>query len=195
MPFIIGFAGRSGSGKDTAFQILSEFDPNRKVVKISFAEPLKRGLMELFGFPDLSYFEDSEKKERIHDEITHWTPRRLMQWMGTDIIKSQIDTNHWIKLLEKKVNSMLSLDDIVIIITDVRFPEEVDCINRLNGIVVYLDADERLGASSKSAHISEQILNETKEKCLLVIPNNGSLEEYKSHLHLVFYNSVFLQSP
>lgn len=184
---LIAFAGRSGSGKDTAAFYISGLFSACNIKTLSFAEPIKRGLVELFGFPDMSFFEDRDKKESVHNRYSDKTPRQLMQWMGSDIFRNQVSSQHWIQLLERRVESMrMNKEADIVIVTDVRFPDEVECIKNLGGTVIYIDADKRLSPKQSSNHISETILNETKKKCNLNIENNDSLSAFFSTLDSIF---------
>jgi hypothetical protein len=75
---IVGILGKKRSGKDTTGDYLVA---NKNFVKYSFANPIKRGAMELFGFTEDQVFGDA--KDEI-DPTWGITPRLVLQIMGTE---------------------------------------------------------------------------------------------------------------
>jgi hypothetical protein len=73
---IVGILGKKRSGKDTTGDYLVA---NKNFVKYSFANPIKRGAMELFGFTEEQVFGDA--KDEI-DPTWGITPRLVLQIMG-----------------------------------------------------------------------------------------------------------------
>jgi hypothetical protein len=59
-------------------------------------------------------------------------PRTILQWWGTDYRRAQ-DVNYWVRQLMERLNRE---QPDVALITDVRFPNEVDAIHRAGGLVV-----------------------------------------------------------
>ena len=168
---VIGFAGRAGSGKDTAANILIQHD---HFVPISFAKPLKE-ICTLAFMLDVDAFTNREKKEKVDDR---WglSPREMCQKLGTDFFR-KLDDEFWIKRARIQVHE--STENCIF--TDVRFPNEADFIRKeLKGIVVFIDADKRLGCSEEDAiHPSEKCVYEIKKHhCDFIIENNGSMDEF-----------------
>jgi hypothetical protein len=131
--------GRKGSGKDT---VAAYFD--LKHHRTSFAHHIKTTLTHLFQFPSYAYFDDQDKKEKLWPEYcaTH-TPRELMVWFGTEVMREKFGPNFWIDRLAKNIP-----DNRVTFVTDTRFPNEVtEMIDRFPGRVrvIYVEADERIG--------------------------------------------------
>lgn len=184
MTKLIGFAGRSGSGKDTAAFLVSGLcAPTVRIRKLSFASPIKYGLVELFGFPDVSYFEDRVKKETVHIEYSNKTPRQLMQWMGSDIFRNQVSDRHWNQIMRRKIETIMKNHTAdLIMVTDVRFPDEVELIKELGGRVFYIDSDQRNNLHSKGTHISETIVEQTKSMCTEIIDNNKTMLDTQDQL-------------
>ena len=81
---IIGFLGKSGSGKDTCCDYLVR---NYGYTKMTFAKPLKDAVGILF---DLSHDQLYSKKEVI-DKRWNKSPRELLQYFGTDVIRNNFD--------------------------------------------------------------------------------------------------------
>jgi len=136
---IIGFVGFIGSGKDTAADYLVNFHGFRRD---SFATSLKDAVANVFGW-DRTLLEGrtSESREWRNQVDTWWaerlniptlTPRWVLQYWGTDILRNYFHDDIWIASLENRIRK--TKDNIVI--SDVRFPNEISAIHNSGGIVV-----------------------------------------------------------
>jgi len=136
---IIGFVGFIGSGKDTAADYLVNFHGFRRD---SFASTLKDAVAHVFGW-DRTLLEGRTKQAREwREEIDTWwserlnmpnlTPRWILQYWGTDVCRNHFHDDIWIASLENKMRK--TSDNIVI--SDVRFPNEIQAIHNAGGIVV-----------------------------------------------------------
>lgn len=153
---LIGFSGKKGSGKS----YFSDYLVNNKLfIKLSFASPLKEITKILFNLSDEDV-KDPIKKELINPKFNA-SPRELMQWLGTDIMREEFNKKFnysgsiWIDSVKDKVKTLLDNNKDVVI-DDVRFQNEVDMIHSLGGIVINLrnDLDNTLN-NSTSTHSSE----------------------------------------
>jgi hypothetical protein len=135
---IIGFVGFIGSGKDTAADYLVNFHGFRRD---SFASTLKDAVANVFGW-DRTMLEGRTKASREwRDQVDTWwanrlsipnlTPRWILQQWGTEVCRKSFHDDIWIASLENKLRS--TPDDIVI--TDVRFPNEINAIHNAGGKV------------------------------------------------------------
>jgi L-fucose mutarotase/ribose pyranase (RbsD/FucU family) len=190
MPKIILLVGRKGSGKDTLASLLLPHCGPTSPRLLSFASPIKETLATLFAFPDLSYFNDQDKKERVWSDYcaTH-SPRDLMVWFGTDVIRKTFGASFWVDRLKTKVRKM-GADDTVIV-TDARFPNEVLAMVDEFGTdvtAVYIDACDRIGELDKAtAAAPELAVIETRDLLISMedstafnvhmVDNNGTLEQ------------------
>lgn len=130
---LIGLVGKKGSGKDTlADFIVKEYS----FVKYAYATPLKEACKILFLLSD-DQLHDRELKETI-DNRWDMTPRKMMQTMGTDLIRTHIDPNFWIKhfSLWFKNNSEKN-----VIVTDCRFQNEIDIVIKLGGKIIKINRE------------------------------------------------------
>ena len=136
---IIGFVGLIGSGKDTAADYLVNFHGFRRD---SFASTLKDAVSNVFGW-DRTLLEGRTKQAREWREqidpwwaerlgMPHLTPRWILQYWGTEVIRDGFHDDMWIASLENKMRK--TTDDIVI--SDVRFPNEIKAIHNSGGMVV-----------------------------------------------------------
>jgi hypothetical protein len=138
MKKIIGITGSAGSGKDTIGDILVRNLPNWE--KVSFAGHLKDVTALLFGFDrKMLAGETPEDREIREQPDPYWsekmgkdfTPRFALQFFGTNLLRNQLHQNIWVDCLEKKILE----SDKNIVITDVRFPNEIDMIKSVGGEV------------------------------------------------------------
>jgi hypothetical protein len=178
----IGLLGRKFSGKDSVANLIrDELGVHTKFVSLAFASKLKEICIDLYSFPDDSFFNDQEKKEKIYPYSTK-SPRELMQHVGCDVMKKHFGDNIWIERIAREVEAVVekyqNYDQIVLCFTDVRFENEVLFLqNSLNAHIVYVDSDERLGAVI-DGHISESGILDVKKSCdpLYVLNNNRSYD-------------------
>jgi len=135
---IIGFVGFIGCGKDTAADYLVNFHGFRRD---SFANTLKDAVAAVFGW-DRTLLEGRTKEAREwREQIDDWwsqrlgksiTPRWVLQYWGTDVLRNHFHDDIWIASLE---NNMRKTKDNIVI-SDVRFPNEIKAIHNAGGLVV-----------------------------------------------------------
>lgn len=138
MKKIIGICGLKNSGKDTIGDIICKHDDS--FVKMSFADTLKDITAILMGWDrellQGSTIESREWREKADD---YWsdkfgkmiTPRIILQELGTNVLRNQFLQSIWVDSLQKKLMEM----DKNVVITDVRFPNEIDMIKELGGTI------------------------------------------------------------
>jgi len=136
---IIGFVGFIGSGKDTAADYLVNFHEFRRD---SFANTLKDAVAAVFGW-DRTLLEGRTAEARAwREQVDPWwaerlnmpnlTPRWILQYWGTEVCRHGFHDDIWIASVENKMRK--TTDNIVI--SDVRFPNEIQAIHNAGGIVV-----------------------------------------------------------
>jgi hypothetical protein len=163
---IIGVAGKKRSGKDTLADRLEEHGYE----KYGFADNIKRACEEIFDFSDEELWGD--KKEEIN-EYWGFTPRHALQVFGTDLFRDKFGDDIWIRSLFRDLQND---DPDKVVITDVRFPNEVEAIQKSGGIVVWIDASERLSESDD--HESETALDDYLGFDY-TISNNGTKQQFR----------------
>ena len=130
-PWIVGLTGLARCGKDTfcgyAMERLRHLE--LKSQRLAFADELKRDvdafLIEKLGIS--AFTEVTEEKEIIRPMLTTW---------GTEVMRKQDDL-YWVKKVEDRVNENKK-NKVVSIITDVRFPNEIEYVQKLGGKVIHL---------------------------------------------------------
>lgn len=131
---IVGLVGLIGSGKDTAADFLvNQFNFKRE----SFAGHLKDIVSIVFNW-DRELLEGRTASSRQwREQADPWwsnrlgftvTPRWVLQYWGTDVLRNHFHNDIWIASLEKK----LSVNTRDIVITDCRFPNEIAVLKKLN---------------------------------------------------------------
>lgn len=159
MTKIIAFSGRKQSGKTVCCEFLRELltsNGYKDIVIYNFADPLKEDIcMNMFGLTYAQCYGEDDNKNELVD--AYWdgrqlTARDLMQLVGTDIFR-KLNNNVWVNALINKIKR--SNHDIVIV-SDCRFPNEIEAIKQNNGLVFRLNRNPH-----KSDHISESILDAT----------------------------------
>ena len=207
---IIGVCGFIGSGKDTVADYLVNLHHFRRE---SFANTLKDAVSAVFGW-DRTMLEGRTKQAREwREQQDNWwtnrlgiviTPRWVLQNWGTEVCRNGFHDDIWIASLENKLRN--STDHVVI--SDCRFPNEIQAIKNAGGIVVRVvrGAEPEWYDAAKSCnrgpngntnwalsgrrleqlgvHASESAWVGTKFN--MVLDNNGTLDDlYQQVKHLV----------
>lgn len=172
---LIGFAGKAGSGKDTAGHYLVH---KYGYYKFNLADRIKHGLNAMFGWTMFDWA-DREWVERVQLNYG-FSPRQASQALGTEF-REKVDPSKmlWINLLVNEIITKYPLTADLVCICDVRFPHEQDWIHRTNGIVVYIQRE----VDGVAEHISETSLDFTKVD--YTVANLGTIEEFHKGLDIV----------
>jgi hypothetical protein len=136
---IIGVCGLIGSGKDTIADYLQNIHQFRRE---SFAHTLKDAVACVFGW-DRELIEGRTRESREwREQVDVWwaerlnmpnlTPRYVLQVWGTEVARRSFHDDIWIASLENKLRK--THDDVVI--SDCRFPNEIQAIRNAGGIVI-----------------------------------------------------------
>jgi hypothetical protein len=136
---IIGFVGLIGAGKDTAADYLVNYHGFRRD---SFANTLKDAVAAVFGWDRILLEGRTKEARQWREQVDEWwakrlnmpnlTPRLMLQLWGTEVCRNGFHDDIWIASLENKMRK--TADNIVI--SDVRFPNEIAAIHNAGGIVV-----------------------------------------------------------
>ena len=145
MSKILGITGLKGSGKDTIGDIICKNDES--FVKMSFADTLKDITAILMGWDrKLLQGDTIESREWREKADDYWsdvfgkmiTPRIILQQLGTEVLRNHFLQSIWVDSLKKKIMN----SDKNIVITDVRFPNEIDMIKELGGTIYRVERGE-----------------------------------------------------
>ena len=201
---IIGVCGFIGSGKDTIADYLVGFHGYRRD---SFAGTLKDAVAAVFGW-DRELLEGRTPEARAwREQVDQWwadrlnmpnlTPRWVLQYWGTEVCRKGFHDDIWIAALEARLSRRS--DDTVI--SDVRFPNEIQSILNAGGKIVWVKRGElpswygvALAANSNTPqpNASSEILQElgvhvsetawVGTKFDYEIDNNGTIEELYANI-------------
>lgn len=169
---LIGLCGKKGSGKSTVAEYLENL---HGFVEFKFADALKDIVSIIFGF-DRQMLEGLTKEHRqeretLKDEVWNITPRKALQYIGTDLFRDKFDEQIWIKILIRKIKES-EYENIVI--SDVRFKNEFDILLKLGAKIIGLKRETKF---KKDFHTSEIEIDELlKHKECNIIKNNGSFD-------------------
>lgn len=168
---IIGFAGKKGAGKDTCAAYMQRcivvgMEGDNRITTLAFATPLKRALSTIF----YENFPETEEGKESDIPGFDFTWRYAAQHIGTDCLRA-MDTDIWVKHMQKELAWYSRQSCTHALITDVRFPNEVDLIQHLNGHVIYVMREGKDG----DRHSSENAIGAME--CDSVILNNGTKDE------------------
>ena len=209
---IIGICGFIGSGKDTVADYLVNFHEFRRE---SFASTLKDAVAAVFGW-DRTMLEGRTKEAREwREQVDPWwaakldmptlTPRWVLQYWGTEVCRKAFHDDIWIASLENKLRN--SRDNIVI--SDCRFPTEIESLKRAGGNIVWVQRGTLPDwyTDAVSANQGNNVgLNAMKLRKIhasewawlgsdfdVVVDNNGSIDDlYRQSASLVVSDKITL---
>tara|TARA_B100000900_G_scaffold187981_1_gene159292 strand:+ start:125 stop:724 length:600 start_codon:yes stop_codon:yes gene_type:complete len=188
LPSIIALCGYKGSGKDTVANYLVD-KYNYKHYKIS--DKLKEIIKILF---DLSDNDLEQKKEEVNDKW-NTTPRRLMQFIGTDMFQYKlqellpnINRDFWIKsLFTEDLMNKINNENYKIVISDLRFLHEYEIISNLYVSYSILKVKNNR-IEQNDTHISENEFNEINING--IIQNDSNLETLYNNIDNIIFNMM-----
>lgn len=138
MKKIIGIVGFIGSGKSTIADYLASKNYKRE----SFAKSLKDSVSTIFGWDRTLLEGETIESREWREQIDPWwatrldipglTPRYVLQYMGTNVMRNNFHQDIWISSVERR---LLSSDNNVVI-SDARFFNELDAIKRAGGHII-----------------------------------------------------------
>lgn len=144
---LIGIMGPKGSGKSTIANYLVR---HHGFIEKSFADPLKKVCKELFLFNDEQLYGTQEQKETPDAKWFGATPRQVFQFIGTDLLRNNLNqimpglgenifTYHFKLWYEAE---RLRNPNSNIVISDVRFLNEVELIKHIGGQIIKIHRPE-----------------------------------------------------
>ena len=124
------YSDMPGCGKTTAANFLVE---NYAFNKLSFASimgDMLAPLLEAFGYGITEVDQPDKKNEPLERIPSQPSLRLLKQTLGTEWGRKIIDRQIWVAAMEYKINRLLDVDpDEMIVIDDMRFPNELEMLN------------------------------------------------------------------
>ena len=166
---IIGCAGLAKAGKTTLCELIE-----KEIRKGSYR-------LEVFRWSMAGRLRIGLKVLGVTKEKTPDLYRKMAQSIGTDMLRNpkyseESDTDWWVNLvrqdfkdiaegvenIQEIIGQKRSPDDVVILVDDVRFPNEVSLIKSWGGLVLFVDRCDELPEPDAPwrDHISEQMAYE-----------------------------------
>lgn len=155
--------GKARHGKDTTALAIKKAYSDKKVINLSYG----------------SYIKEFAKNISDWDGSEETKPRELLQHLGTEVIRNNIDKDFFIKRLCNDIRVYSYYFD-VITISDARFPDEVVTPKKLFDDVITIkvvrDNFETSLSDEEQKHSTETALDGFNDYDY-VIENNGSIDE------------------
>ena len=183
---IIGLCGNKGSGKDTFANYLVKTEG---YIKVAFADYIREALKILFDWNEDNFTQELKEK---NDEYWKVSPRKMMQELGTEFLRfhcanlmsqdfnlpngDSYSSSFHIKRLNKDINKFFKdNNDVKIIISDIRFQDEVDYVKKIGGTVIKINRE--LEKNNFSTHASEIHIDNLKSIDINLM-NDQNLSHY-----------------
>lgn len=158
---ILGITGKMFSGKDTVAEFIHFAFRNSRIT--SFAYPMKQMMIDYFGFTHDDLYTVEGKKR--YNEFWGMTNRDALQKIGTECFRNNFHIDTWLKTMEVNI---IHDPTKLIIIPDVRFPNEAELIKALGGSILKIVRDDVSRDPNQIAHASESLIDQIPHDMLLV---------------------------
>lgn len=191
------FSGKARSGKDTSVTILKNIikECGYNVLTIAYADFLKEILSKCFNLTKEQLY-GSKKEEPIKgllrktgsylESTISWTPRELLQYIGTDVMRS-IDPDCWINVVKNYVETYSNYD--FILISDGRFENEINWVVERGGVHIHIQRCNR-DFSNNTEHASETSLDNVNYfNTTYIVENDNTLEDLHNKLENIWRNT------
>lgn len=182
----VALMGRMGSGKDTAARLLAEMYGH---VRVAFADPLRRMALAVDPIIEEDAWGNRTRLSELVREYGWDTAkrrepevRRFLQRLGSEGVRDVIGPATWIQLADRRIGEVWA-DDKPVVLTDVRFPNEVGFAQRLGFLRVWID---RPGIAD-GAHASESAVGPNDAD--VVVTNAGTVDGLSVSLDLALRNN------
>lgn len=207
MSKIFGLVGFIGSGKGTVANLLAN---TYNFKEDSFASSLKDACSVIFDWPR-HLLEGDTVESRIWREtvdlwwskklnIPNFSPRYALQNIGTDLFRDQFNKDIWCLTLENRLRKNTNGN---IIVSDARFPNEIQLLQRNGAILVKINRGNlpewyeiallANGGDEKCKNIMETTYEHVHfsewawigSKIDYEIDNNGTLDNLKQQIDFI----------
>lgn len=176
---LIGFTGPARSGKSTAADEVAGLLNGVHVTRTLYlSAPLKAAAGCLTGH---DYTLDLTKLVEV---LPGLTGRRLLEILGTDIVRAY-DPDHWVKMLGRKADMFShGVGAEIILVPDVRFPNEAQAVVDSGGFLIECNRPSSLppGAGGLATHASQARLPNRFHDHTYLLDNTGTLEDLRERL-------------
>ena len=181
---LIGLHGPAGAGKDTAADFLRTWG----FQALALADPIRWGLCAMLGEfgVDEQLLNDRKTKEAVIPGLGK-SPRELMQTLGTEWGRQQVNASLWTALAEERILKLEPLPGfpLAVAITDIRFDSEARWLRDLGGKIWRIYRPR--SGPGVNPHVSELGLPE--DLVDYVVPNIGTIEEFHNELRVAIFRN------
>ena len=165
----IALVGRMGTGKSTIASLLAH---QFGYYKMSWATPIKDLAERAYGTIDKTKTYAVTKNDTVH----YVTGRYLLQRIGTDALRSQVDEEFWLKVAINQISHILRLNpDARIVIDDTRFMNEAQLLQKRGFMIVRV----RLPDAVRVLRLGEQLTDTTADH-----PSEADSDHIPCHIDL-----------
>jgi len=178
---LVGICGKAGSGKDTVGDYLVK---QYGFKRIALADPIKRLVEDVFVL-DKHMVYDRMAREQPLESWPGWTVRKLLQFIGTELFRENIDDAIWVKSLWYRI---CDDKDNNYVVTDVRFPNELQYFkdnalkNHMPFVSMKTVREGCNGVVGLQGHASEAYDLEAE----YILENNGTFQDLYSKVdHII----------
>lgn len=157
---IIAFSGKKHSGKTSALNYVAKMLVNDVHIH-NFADALKiivaRTFIPADEIPDKTGAVDwIDAHKDYHIEAVNMDVRQMLQFLGTDMFRAMWG-DVWLNAFLHRLPEKYDTKKGVILVGDMRFPNEAELIHALGGKIIRLTRDPNNGADT---HASETALDD-----------------------------------
>lgn len=164
-------SGKARHGKDTVASMIRDYYSDKKCINLSYG----------------SYIKDYAMKISDWDGSEETKPRDLLQHLGTEVIRKNIDEKFFIKRLCDDIRVYSYYFDIVTI-SDARFPDEIDIPRSLFPsvyVIKVVRSNYDSPLSSKQMKHSTETALDNYDNYDYVIENDGSLDDLRDKVKVI----------
>ena len=206
MTYILSFSGRKQSGKSTSADYITSlineyhimlrenrYELNMSCKIYSFADPLKQDIcINILGLTyDQCYGSDDDKNTMtdLWWDGVQLTAREAMEIIGTKIFRA-LKTNVW---ADATINKIKKENVDLAIISDCRFPNEVESVKNSGGINIRLDLDP-FHSNSISENSLDQDVYDWSNFDIIIKNSKMTIEEKNKEILRFLYDYNILST-
>ena len=206
MTYILSFSGRKQSGKSTSADYIislinehhimlreNRYELNMSCKIYSFADPLKQDIcINILGLTyDQCYGSDDDKNTMtdLWWDGVQLTAREAMEIIGTKIFRA-LKTNVW---ADATINKIKKENVDLAIISDCRFPNEVEAVKNSGGINIRLDLDP-FHSNSISENSLDQYVYDWSNFDIIIKNSKMTIEEKNKEILRFLYDYNILST-
>ena len=188
LPIVVGIGGLLGSGKDAVADLLVA---EHSFAKHFMSEPMGRSLYALNPYIPIEYETNGGpngvrfvRYRDFVDEVGYTAAkqnpevRALLQRLGWDVGRLIIGENTWVDIAERSMTSDRRAG-LPTVLTGVRTKNEIDLIEKLGGILIWVNRPGNPYTTAASAgHLTETSVGPTDFH--IIVENDGTLDELQA---------------